>query len=81
MSRRNTSDKIAFYMSQLNFAHPFREGNGRTQREFVRNLAFSNGYILEWDGAEPEELLEATIEATRKYKYEHLSKIIFRLLK
>lgn len=40
MSRRNTSDKIAFYMSQLNFAHPFREGNGRTQREFVRNLAF-----------------------------------------
>lgn len=28
----------------LNYMHPFREGNGRTQREVIRVLALSKGY-------------------------------------
>lgn len=30
--------KLAFYFSEINALHPFREGNGRTQREFIRSL-------------------------------------------
>jgi len=32
---------------ELNAAHPFREGNGRTQRAFLRQLAATGGYRLE----------------------------------
>ena len=32
------------YQNELNYFHPFREGNGRTQREVMRSLALSKGY-------------------------------------
>ena len=31
--------RTAFYLGELNALHPFREGNGRTQREFIQLLA------------------------------------------
>lgn len=34
--------------NQLNTAHPFREGNGRTQRAFVSALAEESGRSLDW---------------------------------
>ncbi len=38
--------KAAYYFSEINALHPFREGNGRTQRELIRQLAYESGYIL-----------------------------------
>lgn len=35
---------LAKILDSLNFFHPFREGNGRTQREVIRALAISKGY-------------------------------------
>ena len=35
---------MAKILDSLNFFHPFREGNGRTQREVIRVLAISKGY-------------------------------------
>lgn len=35
---------LAKILDSLNFFHPFREGNGRTQREVIRVLAISKGY-------------------------------------
>lgn len=40
--------KMAFYMAELNIIHPFRECNGRAIREFLRQLAYRNGYELNW---------------------------------
>lgn len=48
----------------LNVLHPFREGNGRSQREFIRCLAGRNGFELRWSQVDPKELLKASIEAT-----------------
>ena len=42
LSREEISKKLAYYMSELNVLHPFREGNGRTIREFIRQLAYVN---------------------------------------
>lgn len=81
INKNELAYKLAFYMSQLNFAHPFREGNGRTQREFIKNLANFNGYTLDWNGIDPKSLLEATIKATRKYDYKDLSITISNILK
>ncbi|TCT14041.1 cell filamentation protein [Natranaerovirga pectinivora] len=39
-------ERLAFYKSEINMLHPFREGNGRVIREFIRNLAHYNGYEI-----------------------------------
>lgn len=38
---------LAKILDNLNYMHPFREGNGRTQREVIRVLALTKGYELE----------------------------------
>ena len=40
--------RAGHYMGELNAVHPFCDGNGRTQREFIRELALKNGYRLHW---------------------------------
>lgn len=52
--------RIAYYISELNVLHPFREGNGRTIREFTRQLALKNGYLLNLTKVSPKEMLEAS---------------------
>ena len=47
-------------LGTLNAVHPFREGNGRTQREFVRELADKNGYWVDWSKVSREELYKAS---------------------
>lgn len=42
ISRENRKDlaaKLAEILDNINYLHPFREGNGRAQREFIRLLA------------------------------------------
>ncbi|NLJ71746.1 MAG: hypothetical protein GX333_01885 [Syntrophomonadaceae bacterium] len=29
-------ERLAYYKAELNMIHPFRDGNGRTIREFIR---------------------------------------------
>ena len=43
LDKENLSKRLAYYLSELNVLHPFREGNGRTIREFIRQLAYKNG--------------------------------------
>lgn len=55
--------RAAYYLSELNMLHPFREGNGRAQREFIRCVAMNAGYNLVWNWVEPNQLLDAIIHA------------------
>lgn len=52
---------LSFVMSELNMIHPFREGNGRSIREFIRCMALEYGMTLNWGNADRESLLEASI--------------------
>ncbi len=54
-------DKVAYYMAELNAIHPFREGNGRTIREFMRQLCLYNEYELDWSICSKEKILDASI--------------------
>ena len=47
----------------MNVAHPFREGNGRTIREFIRELAYKNGYLLDLQKVEPSEVYDAFLKS------------------
>lgn len=55
--------KLAFYFSEINALHPFREGNGRSQREFIRSLALKNGYIICFAKIPVGEMLKASQES------------------
>ncbi|PGZ17599.1 cell filamentation protein Fic [Bacillus cereus] len=57
------SNRAAHYMAEINVLHPFREGNGRTQREFIRCLALSNGYSLEWEREKKEAVFNASVKS------------------
>jgi cell filamentation protein len=52
---------LAHYYGELNACHPFREGNGRTIRAFLRQLGAAAGYQLDWS----ELSKGANIEACR----------------
>lgn len=54
------TSRAAFYMGELNAIHPFRDGNGRRQREFIRQLALRSGYSLDWSRVTREQMYEAS---------------------
>ena len=66
--REKVFDNLAYVMGELNIIHPFREGNGRSIREFIRLMAKRMGYDLNWGNADKEELLEASILSVDNYK-------------
>jgi cell filamentation protein len=57
------SDRAAYYLGELNAIHPFREGNGRAQREFISHLAQANGFYIAWEDISQADLLAATIQS------------------
>ena len=61
-------DNLAYVMAELNIIHPFREGNGRSIREFIRLMAKRMGYDLNWGNVDKEELSEASILSVDNYK-------------
>ena len=63
LSKEEMSKKLAYYMAELNVLHPFREGNGRTIREFIREIAVYNGYELDLTKTTPKDMLNACIES------------------
>jgi cell filamentation protein len=57
------SERAAYYLGEINVLHPFREGNGRTQREFINHLAYKNGLSIAWDTITQEDMIQASIES------------------
>ncbi|GGN29483.1 cell filamentation protein [Actinoplanes campanulatus] len=51
--------RLAHYYGELNVLHPFREGNGRTLRAFLRQAAAAAGYQLDWSELSRAENIEA----------------------
>lgn len=51
--------RLTYYFAELNYLHPFREGNGRATREFIRQLLYVNGYSVDWSAVAPDQILDA----------------------
>lgn len=54
---------LAENYGNLNALHPFWEGNGRSQREFARELCLDCGYIFDISCSSHEEMLSASIQS------------------
>lgn len=60
--------RLSFYLSEINVLHPFREGNGRTQRVFIEYLAAVAGYHVDFSSVSPDQMIKASAEAfARQY--------------
>jgi len=75
-------EAITNLLGDINALHPFREGNGRTQREFIRYIGLLNGYGFDWSLVSSEENIIASYESVNgdntKLKA-IITKIIFKL--
>ena len=67
--------RLAYYFAEINALHPFREGNGRTQREFIRQLAFQNNLFISFAGITTDQMIEAS-KASFKLDYTPLYELI-----
>lgn len=56
---QDLSKEVAYLYDYVNFAHPFREGNGRATREFFDLLLSESGVGLDWRKTDLKELHHA----------------------
>lgn len=65
LSHRELAENVADFYHTVNMLHPFREGNGRTQRAFFSQWIQHLGYHLELTAVDPDEFIFATIYAAQ----------------
>jgi cell filamentation protein len=58
-------EEIVDIYCSTNFIHPFREGNGRTQRVFITQLIRYNGYEISFSTIDTDYLMLATIKSAQ----------------
>ncbi len=71
-------ERSAYYFAELNYIHPFREGNGRATREFMRQLYLLNEYEVNWGAVPTEELLSAMEDSV--FDVSHLRTVLQKCL-
>jgi len=65
LSRSEFLDRLAEAVGNVNALHPFREGNGRTQRVFFSQLARDAGHPIDWQGLDAQQNLIASQASLR----------------
>ena len=74
------ADKLAEILDNVNYLHPFREGNGRTQREFLRLLALEKDLTLNLNPPDNKNVYERYMKGTIESDLKTLTDLIFELL-
>lgn len=57
--------RAAHFLGEVNAIHPFRDGNGRTQRAFFSHLAAGADHHLAWERVSQERNSEAFVASHR----------------
>lgn len=55
LQKEESTDRISHYYCEINMLHPFISGNGVAQRIFFEQLAIHAGYVLNWQGIDPDD--------------------------
>lgn len=75
------AEKLGEILDNVNYLHPFREGNGRTQREFLRLLALEKGLKLNLNPPDNKSVYERYMKGTIESDVKTLVELIFELIK
>lgn len=79
-SKKQLADKLAEILDNINYLHPFREGNGRAQREFLRLLALKKGLTLNLNPPDEKSVYDRYMNGTVNSDVVVLSELIFELI-
>ena len=79
-TRDEFCSRAAFYLCELNAVHPFREGNGRVQEEFIRELGEHAGYLLDWSQVTGQEIVKASIASFTTGEHSHFEVLLQRVV-
>lgn len=60
LGRRPFIDRLTYYLGEVNAVHPFREGNGRTQRAFFEQVARAARFTVNWQHLDAARNVEAS---------------------
>jgi cell filamentation protein len=63
-NKKQLALKLSEILDNVNYLHPFREGNGRTQREFLRLLALEKGITLNLNPPDNKDTYERYMYGT-----------------
>lgn len=58
-------DRLTHYFAEVNAIHPFREGNGRAQRAFFRQLSREAGWPIGWSDLDLDDNVRASMASLR----------------
>ena len=78
--KESLAQKLAEILDSINYLHPFREGNGRTQREFLRLLSLEKSLILNLNPPDNVSIYERYMKGTIESDVKTLAKLIFELI-
>lgn len=62
-NKEDFCELLAYYTNELNFLHPFREGNGRSKRLFLSELSLQAGWEIDFSKIDSKQLLMCEILA------------------
>ena len=78
--RSSLAEKLAEILDTVNYMHPFREGNGRTQREFIRLLAMEKGWMLNLNPPDDIRIYRRYMDGTINGDTKALARLLFDIL-
>ena len=79
-NKRELAEKLAEILDNVNYLHPFREGNGRAQREFLRLLALEKGLTLNLNPPDNISVYERYMKGTIESDIKTLTELIYELI-
>jgi cell filamentation protein len=79
-NKKLLAKKLAEILDNVNYLHPFRDGNGRTQREFLRLLALEKGLTLNLNPPDKRSVYERYMKGTIGSDINTLTELIFELI-
>ena len=59
------TERLTYYLGEVNAVHPFREGNGRAQRAFFEQPAGDAGFTLDWQHLDADRNIAASAAIMR----------------
>ncbi len=74
------AEKLAEILDNVNYLHPFREGNGRAQREFLRIIALEKGLTLNLNPPDNKSVYERYMKGTIESEIKTLTELILELI-
>jgi cell filamentation protein len=76
LNKEALASKLSEILDNVNFLHPFREGNGRTQREFLRLLALEKGLTLNLNPPDNKDVYDKYMKGTIEGDLKILTELI-----